>query len=124
MRFCLLGPLLVHDGDQEIVVPAARQRVLLAALMVRTGRIIPAGELAELVWDAMPTPGSAATLRSYVKRLRQVLGPRAGARVVTRYPGYILAAANDEVDFLRFTGLCRDGSAAVRDGSWASTTRG
>lgn len=119
MKFGLLGPMLVNDGDQDIAIPAARQRVLLAAMLVRAGRVVPAGELAELVWDGMPPPGSAATLRSYVKRLRQVLGPRAGARVVTRYPGYLVSAAKNEVDLLRFTSLCRDGGDAVRDGSWA-----
>ena len=119
MKFGLLGPMLVNDGDQDIAIPAARQRVLLAAMLVRAGRVVPAGELAELVWDGMPPPGSAATLRSYVKRLRQVLGPRAGARVVTRYPGYLVSAGKNEVDLLRFTSLCRDGGDAVRDGSWA-----
>src|SRR5215472_9704394 len=119
MRFGLLGPLLVQDGDRDIAVPAARQRVLLAAMLVRAGRVVPAGELAELVWDGLPPPGSATTLRTYVKRLRQVLGPRAGGRVVTRYPGYLVSAAKSEVDLLRFTGLCREGGMALRDSSWA-----
>ncbi len=119
MKFGLLGPMLVHDGDQDITIPAARQRVLLAAMLVRAGRVVPAGELAEMVWDGLPPPGAPTTLRTYVKRLRQVLGPRAGARVVTRYPGYLLAAGKNEVDLLRFTGLCREGGDAVRDGSWA-----
>jgi DNA-binding SARP family transcriptional activator/tetratricopeptide (TPR) repeat protein len=119
MRFGILGPLLVHDGHEEMVVPAARQRVLLAALLVRAGRAVPANELAEVVWDGSPPGGSAATLRTYVKRLRRVLGPRAGARVVTRYPGYLLDAAEDEVDLLRFARLCRDGAAAAQGGAWA-----
>ncbi|HXS64873.1 MAG TPA: BTAD domain-containing putative transcriptional regulator, partial [Streptosporangiaceae bacterium] len=119
MKFGLLGPMLVHDGDQDIAIPAARQRVLLAAMLVRAGRVVAAGELAEMVWDGMPPPGAATTLRSYVKRLRQVLGPRAGARVITRYPGYLLSAGKNEVDLLRFTSLCREGGDAVRDGSWA-----
>ncbi len=122
MRFGILGPLLVHDGYDDITVPAARQRVLLAALLVRAGQAVPAEELAEIVWDGSVPPGSGTTLRSYVKRLRQVLGPRAGARVVTRYPGYLLEAAEDEVDLLRFTRLCRDGGAAVRDGAWANAS--
>jgi DNA-binding SARP family transcriptional activator/Tfp pilus assembly protein PilF len=119
MWFAILGPLLVHDGDEEIAVPAARQRVLLAALLVRAGRSVPADELAEVVWDGSPPAGSAATLRTYVKRLRRVLGPRVGARVVTRYPGYLLDAAEEEADLLRFTRLCRDGGAAVREAAWA-----
>ena len=119
MRFGVLGPLLVRDGDGDIAVPAARQRVLLAALVVRAGRVVPADELSELVWDGVPPAGSAVTLRSYITRLRQALGPRAGRRVVTRNPGYLLDAAGEEVDLLQFTRLCQDGSAAVRSGSWA-----
>ena len=45
MKFGLLGPMLVNDGDQDIAIPAARQRVLLAAMLVRTGRVVPAGQL-------------------------------------------------------------------------------
>lgn len=51
-------------------------------------------------------------------RLRRVLGPRAGARLITRHPGYLLQAGEDEVDVLRFRGLCRDGGAALREGAW------
>ena len=122
MRFGILGRLLVHDGDHVVAIPAARQRVLLAAMLVRVGRVVPAGELAEMVWDGTPPPASAATLRTYVKRLRHVLGPRAAPRVATRYPGYLLNAAKDEVDLLRFTELCRDGGDAVRDRSWAQAS--
>jgi DNA-binding SARP family transcriptional activator len=35
MRFRVLGPLLVHDRDEEVEIPAPRLRVLLAALLVR-----------------------------------------------------------------------------------------
>ena len=53
-------------------------------------------------------------IRNYVKRLRQVLGPVAGRRIVTRDPGYALEAEPDEVDALRFTALCGKGGEAVR----------
>jgi DNA-binding SARP family transcriptional activator len=49
------------------------------------------GELAEAVWDAAPSADARGTVRSYVRRLRQALGPDAGARVVTRDPGYMIA---------------------------------
>ena len=122
MRFGILGPLQVHDGLDDVGVPAARQRVLLAALLVRAGRAVPAAELVETVWDGLPPAGATATLRSYVKRLRQILGPQAGARVLTRSPGYLLDAAEEEVDLLRFTRLCRDGGVAVRHGAWAQAS--
>ncbi|HEV2374248.1 MAG TPA: BTAD domain-containing putative transcriptional regulator [Streptosporangiaceae bacterium] len=122
MLFGVLGSLLVHDGDATVEVPAARQRVLLAALALRAGRAVPVDELAELVWDGAPPQRAAATLRTYVMRLRQVLGPQASARLMTRYPGYLLDASEDEVDAARFTALCRDGGAAVRAAEWAQAS--
>ncbi len=122
IRFGILGPLQVRDGNTVVGVPAPRQRVLLAALLVHAGQAVAADALAETVWDGAPPPGAAATLRSHVMRLRRVLGPRAGARVVTRYPGYLVDAGQEEVDLLRFTRLCREGGAAVRAGAWAEAS--
>jgi DNA-binding SARP family transcriptional activator/tetratricopeptide (TPR) repeat protein len=123
MWFGILGPLLVRDGDLMIDVPGARLRVLLAALMVQTGTPVSADALAESVWDGAPPAGAATTLRTHVMRLRRVLGPGAGGRVLTRYPGYLLKAGENEVDLLRFTRLCQDGGAAVRAGTWARATQ-
>jgi len=122
VRFGILGPLLVHDGDKVIRVPAARQRVLLAALLVRAGKTVPASTLADVVWDGTPPAGAVTTLRSHVMRLRRVLGPSAGDRLVTRYPGYLVEAREQEVDLLRFTALCREGSVAMRAGTWAQAS--
>jgi len=117
--FGVLGPLQVRDNDSVLSVPAARQQVLLAALLVRAGTVVSADALAELMWDGTPPDGASITLRSHVMRLRRALGPTAGARVVTRFPGYLIEADQEEVDLLRFTGLCREGGAAVRAGAWA-----
>jgi DNA-binding SARP family transcriptional activator/tetratricopeptide (TPR) repeat protein len=119
MWFGVLGPLLVRDGDVVVGVPASRQRVLLAALLVHAGKAVPADALAEVIWDGAPPVGAAITLRSHVSRLRRVLGPGAGARVLTRHPGYLLEAGDEEVDLLRFAALGRQGGAAVRAGAWA-----
>jgi DNA-binding SARP family transcriptional activator/Flp pilus assembly protein TadD len=118
MWFAVLGSLLVRDGDSVIGVPAARQRVLLAALLVRAGAVVPADALVEVMWDGVPPDGAVTTLRSHVSRLRRALGPAAGSRVVTRYPGYLIEAGEEEVDLLRFRWLCREGGAAVHAGEW------
>jgi DNA-binding SARP family transcriptional activator/Tfp pilus assembly protein PilF len=123
MWFAILGPLLVSDGEGQVDLPKGRQRVLLAALLLHAGRSVPASALAEVVWDGTPPPGGAVTLRSHVLRLRRVLGPRAGDRLVTRHPGYLILAEEDEVDVLRFRRLCRDGGTALRDDAWAQASR-
>jgi DNA-binding SARP family transcriptional activator len=118
MWFGILGSLLVRDGDVEVIISGMRQRVLLAALLMRAGTVIPPEALAELVWDEAPPASAAVTLRSHVLRLRRALGPGPGSRVMTRYPGYLLLAGTEEVDLLRFRFLCRDGAAASRAGDW------
>ena len=118
MWLAVLGPLLVHDGETAVEVPRGRQSVLLATLLMHAGHPVAAGELAEVVWDGAPPPSATMTLRTYVLRLRRALGPRAGPRLVTRRQGYLLQAAEEELDVLRFRGLCRDGSAALREGAW------
>jgi hypothetical protein len=85
----VLGPLCVRHGGAVVVVPAARQRALLAALLVQANQPVSFGELAEVVWDGVPPPGARGTLRSYVMRLRTVLGP-----VIPAFP---LAALADEL---------------------------
>lgn len=118
MWFGILGPLQVHDGERPVEVPAVKLRAILAVLLTRAGQVAQAGVLADLVWDGVPPEGAASTLRSHVMRLRRALGPRAGARLVTRYPGYLIQAGSDEVDLLRFSALGQDCGAAACAGAW------
>jgi DNA-binding SARP family transcriptional activator/tetratricopeptide (TPR) repeat protein len=118
MQFSILGPLLVHDGETQVDVPKGRQRALLATLILHVGSPVAVDALTETVWDGAPPSGAEITLRTYVLRLRRALGPRAGARLVTRHPGYLLQAGREEVDALEFRRLCGDGSAALRGRTW------
>jgi len=119
VKFGVLGPVLVAgEGGREVPVAAGQLRVLLAALVVRANQVVPVDELAEIVWDGAPPGEAARTVRRYVVRLRRVVGEELAGRIVTRAPGYMCQAAEDEVDLLRFEGLCRRGGAAVREGAW------
>ena len=111
MLISVLGPLRVmaRDEDEPIVISAARLRALLAVLLWRVNQPVPVDLLAELIWDGTPPDGTAA-VRTLVKRLRQVLGEDAGARIVTRAPGYLILLSDDELDASRFETL-RQGPA-------------
>ena len=124
MQLGILGPLRAVDGDgAPVVIAGKRQRILLAALVVRANSVVSADELAEIVWDGRPPGGASQTLRSHVMRLRRATGLGAGGRLVTRAPGYMLAASEDELDVLRFEALCGRGAAAVRAGEWAKAAQ-
>ena len=119
MRFALLGPLMLADSSgQPVALGGPRLRILLAALLLRAGNPVPAGELVEMVWDGSPPPGAGSSLRSYIRRLRRALGDDA-TRIVALDPGYLIRAEPQELDVLEFEALCRDTRAALRAGDWA-----
>jgi DNA-binding SARP family transcriptional activator/Tfp pilus assembly protein PilF len=114
----VLGPLDVRHEDAVIAVPAAKQRIVLGTLLVHANQVVSFEQLAEAVWDGVPPDGARVTLRNYVKRLRQILGPAVGERIHTRDPGYQFDIGDSELDLLRFARLFESGGAAVRGGSW------
>src|ERR1700728_880797 len=88
VRFGLLGPLQVMDGSGTArAVPAAKQRIVLAALLLGNRGMVPSAGLAEALWDVSPPPNAPTVMRTYVTRLRRVLGP-AGGRIVSQPPGW------------------------------------
>lgn len=114
----LLGPLYVVRDGMPTEVSAAKQRAVLAALLVNANRVVPTDELIEMVWDGTPPPTAGVTMRNYVRRLRLALGPRIGSPIVTRDGGYQIEVADDELDLLAFTSLCGIGRTAARSGDW------
>lgn len=125
MQFGVLGPLQVIAGDCDelCVISAPRLRALLAVLLWRANQAMPADELAELVWDGTPPDRAAGATRALVMRLRQQLGKRAAARVVTRAAGYAVEVSGGELDASRFETLARQTGEAARAGQWAGAAR-
>jgi DNA-binding SARP family transcriptional activator len=118
MRFGVLGSLLVLDETgQEIVVPAGRLRILLAALLLHANHVVSLDELVAALWDGQAPDGAVRTARVHMTRLRRTLGPASG-RVVTRAPGYLVRVADGELDAQVFEALCREARAAAREQRW------
>jgi DNA-binding SARP family transcriptional activator/tetratricopeptide (TPR) repeat protein len=118
VEFGLLGPLVVRAGGAPVMVSAGKQRVLLAALLLRANEVVGAGELAEAVWEGRPPETSRVTLQNYVKRLRQALGPLGYERIVTRPAGYVIEVMPGELDVIRFSELQAGAGRAARAGAW------
>jgi DNA-binding SARP family transcriptional activator/tetratricopeptide (TPR) repeat protein len=119
VEFGLLGPLVVRAGGVAVPVTAGKQRVLLAALLLRANQVVATEELAHAVWGARPPETARVTLQNYMKRLRHVLGPEEGyERIVTRPAGYLVAAKARELDVTQFAELAGAGRTAARVGAW------
>jgi DNA-binding SARP family transcriptional activator/tetratricopeptide (TPR) repeat protein len=118
VEFGLLGPLVVRAGGSRVTVTAGKQRVLLAALLLRANQVVPAADLARFVWEGGPPGTARVTLQNYVKRLRHALGPAGPERIVTRPAGYLIEVRSGELDVARFGELVSGGLAAARAGVW------
>ena len=59
MEFGILGPLEVRNGAAPVRVPGAKERALLADLLVNAGHVVSADRLVDDVWGERP-PGSPA----------------------------------------------------------------
>ena len=105
MDLRVLGPVEVHDGYRR-AIGGPRQRRILAVLAVHRGEVVSVGALVELCWPGRAPPAKAeANIRTYVHRLRAGMGEELGRRIVTTGGGYLLEAADDEIDAARFEHL-------------------
>jgi DNA-binding SARP family transcriptional activator/Tfp pilus assembly protein PilF len=119
VQICLLGPLQVRCDGVVVAVRAGKQRALLAALLLQPGRVVPAGQLAELLWAPDPPPPTAPNaLRNYVLRLRRALGPAGQHLIQTRPGGYAITPGGCELDLALMEQELAATRAAARDGDW------
>ena len=95
MRFFVLGPLEVQSSDGERhPISSAKQRALLAMLLARAGSVVTTDELIDGMWGDDPPASAVQSLRTYVSRLRKLLGDR----IVGHDDGYSLDRAGSEID--------------------------
>jgi predicted ATPase/DNA-binding SARP family transcriptional activator len=107
VRFEVLGPIRISAGDGEPAALTPRHRSLLAALLVARRRPMSAERLLAELWPEGAPATAGPALQVYVSGLRKIVGDR----LRTVDGGYLLAAADSEVDAHRFEALV----AAVDD---------
>ena len=108
-EFRILGPLEVRDDQRAVALGGPRQRALLAALLLRAGRVVPTEQLVDELYGAEPPKTATASLQNGIVALRKLLGPQV---LVTRAPGYILQVSRDQIDAHRFEKLLADARRA------------
>jgi DNA-binding SARP family transcriptional activator len=115
MRFGLLGPLEVVDGEGAPVDVGGRQpRTLLAVLLAAGGRSVTVDAIVDAIWGEEPPASATGTLQSYVSRLRRCIGTEAS--LVFDDAGYHLEVDASCVDHRRFQALADEGRAALAAG--------
>lgn len=107
MEFRLLGPLEVRSGDEALPLGGAKQRALLAILLLQANHVVSRERLSELLWNDDPPPTADHVIEVYVSQLRRVLEPDgAPYKVLIRKPvGYVLEVDPSDIDTTRFARL-------------------
>ncbi|WP_405064361.1 tetratricopeptide repeat protein [Kribbella sp. NBC_01505] len=106
----LLGAVEVWADGVEIDVGSAKPRMVLAALAVAPGCVVPTAVIADRVWGLRPPKKPAATLYPYLSLLRNALHP-IGIGIVRRGGGYVLEAQEEDIDALRFLRVLSEAKA-------------
>lgn len=122
LEFRILGPLEVREENGPLDLGPAKQRALLAILLLHANEVVSSDKLIEELW-AEPPVTAHNTLQVYVGRLRKALEPERppgvpGAVLFTRAPGYGLNVAVGQVDSHRFERLVEDGRSASEAGTY------
>ena len=119
-RFRLLGPLEFFDGARWCAIGAAKQRALLAVLLINANRAVSADQLVAELWGERPPSSAAALLAGYVWRLRRLLGDPAGHVLVTKAPGYQLVLPPGQSDLDDYENLVAEGRRSLAAGDLAA----
>ena len=114
MRFRVLGPVGVEISGAEAAVGGARQRAVLAGLLLHANQYVTRRALVDEVWRD-PPDSAAANLRTYLSRLRAVLRDPAEAesRLSMGDGGVRLRVEPGELDLDEFERLCREAEEAA-----------
>src|SRR5262245_37405335 len=114
MKFRILGSLEVLDGNRALEVGGAKQRSLLAVLLLNANQVVSSHRLIDAVWGEVPPETAGKAIQNYVSQLRRVLGKE---RLETKPPGYLLRVERDELDAYQFEGLVDQANAADPEAS-------
>ncbi|MFI0942420.1 AfsR/SARP family transcriptional regulator [Streptomyces sp. NPDC021020] len=100
LSFQVLGPLKVSADGRSLQLRSARQRTILAVLLLTPGRVVSVDSLAEAVWHSEPPATARNQIAICVSALRKTFRDEARVEglIETVPPGYVLHTAGHYVD--------------------------
>lgn len=100
----MLGPLLVKGANGPVTIASAKQRALLATLLLEAPhKVVRTDRLIDELWGERPPATAGKALQVHVSQLRRALG--AEQPIVTRPGGYAIHIDRVALDVHRFDTL-------------------
>ncbi|MFB6902160.1 MULTISPECIES: AfsR/SARP family transcriptional regulator [Streptomyces] len=127
MEIGLLGPLLVSFEGRQVQLTAAKQRTLLALLVLHAGQLVLTDSIVDELWGEAPCLSAAATVRTYIFQIRKVIGrllngSRSDPQEILRAApgGYVLKTPGTVSDADRYEKSVAAGREALASGDYAA----
>ena len=114
--FRVLGPVEAWTGGSWAEISAAKERSLLATLLLHPGQPVSVDLLVEEIWPDGPPARARNLIAVYVHNLRKLIGDPKGRVLVTRAPGYLVVPGRGGLDADQFTRMVAVGRQALADG--------
>ena len=115
-----MGPLQVAANGTFLPLGGAKQRAVLAVLLLHANEVVSTDRLIDDLWGDSPPESAANMLQGYISHLRKVLEPgrTRGEHelLISRAPGYMLQIRSDQVDAERFEQLTSEARRALAEG--------
>jgi DNA-binding SARP family transcriptional activator len=115
MDYRILGPLEAFDGERGLSLGGARQRSVLALLLLRSNQALSRDVIVDELWGEEPPPSAAKVLQNCISALRKEL-PGGAETLRTVGSSYALQVGPDELDRDRFERGLASGRAALAAG--------
>lgn len=126
MEFSILGPLRVVANGRRMAVMSARQRAVLAALLLCANRPVTIDQLVDAVWGETAPVTARRLVQTYVWRLRQLTAQfesgRSPARIASYPDCYLLHTLAGELDAATFERLTGEADCALAAGDTAGAS--
>ncbi len=125
LTFHALGPVEVRRSGRALPLGSAKERTLLAALILNANASVPRERLLDALWSGTPPKSAAKIVQVYVSRLRHMLG-ETGVRsetLRTDGTGYRLCVDPDRIDVKRFQKLVRRAQTAAEEADAQTAAR-
>lgn len=113
MEFLILGPLEVRREGRPVHIGGAKERALLALLLLHAGEPVSVDHLIDELWGDSPPATARKSVQVRVAGLRRALR---GDALLTRGDGYLVRLEPNQLDLHRFEQLLSDGRDALAAG--------
>lgn len=115
MDFRLLGPLEITIMEDKLLeLGSARERTILASLLLHANHAVQIEHLIDAVWDDSPPATARSQVQQCVSALRRKLA-LAGDLLKTESAGYAIRVPDSAIDVARFAALTRRSRTAAAE---------